>query len=1390
MMDKHWKQITPSDFAWENEALEYVKSLLPDHDPYRAWANFEFIANDGSINEVDLLLLTSKGMFFIEIKSHPGTIGGDAANWEWKRPEGGRTVVFDNPRLLARRKVQKLISLLKDQPSLKRSKESLPFIEALVFLSAENLVITLEGNARQGVVSRSEIVPVVTQTDEHWRHAPISAYAAKVISRVIDEAGIKESARSRRVGSYELQKLLDESDLYQDWLSFNSDLGIERKIRMYLTRGKTAEEVKRLDKAAKAEFRMLEGIEHSGILRAKDYQYHDSGPALIYEYDSQAFRLDRLLLSLGKSRRLDTLNAANLLRQIAEAVQYAHGQKLYHRALSPKCIWVKAADDGSFSIKIGNWATAERNFETESRHISALTNITRLIQDEAGPYTALEAHSGEGDGVSLDVYSLGAIAYHLFTGLKPAESDIELLDKLRGGNGLQITDVVNGASETSQYLVQYATHPDVSHRLESVDEFLRILTELENELSEPSLGRLVDPTDARKGDVLPGNIQVEQLLGKGACSIAYLVNLNGSQRVLKVAITPEHNNRLMKEGDVLSKLRHQAIVGYHQTLELSGHTALLIDYAEEGTLAQRLRRYGPAQLELLERFGEDLLGAVAMLEDQTILHRDIKPENIGVTKQGSSLHLVLFDFSLSGTSPENITAGTQAYMDPFIREPGRRRWDDQAERFSAALTLYEMASGSLPGWALVDGLPAQIDGELEIDRTVFDPSIRDNMLQFFRKALARNVDQRFASAGEMLREWRFAFHQPKSVSQHPTLHPAEKTCPVSEAQLDTQIGLLALSPQALDTLSRRNINTVAELVRLNRSQVRVWMGVGVKTRTELSDVIGQLQARLQVDQQQQVIDSSDSAVVSVDRLFQQIMPKSVKATDPSKVRFLNEYLGRLDGEAPKGIEHAHWPTPVAISGYLGLETAVVREIQDKVLIQWGKTKAVTSLRDEIVSLLEDNGGVMTAVELAHVILHRRGSVQESPLRERWSYAVVRAAVETELSKQEPRWLLRRSGNNFLIADDRNRQGEELADYACALGELADECARQNPLLSPARSQERVRAVPAPESFAGLSNHRLLRLAAAASQHAALSSRVEFYPRGMSSKMALELAQAALLGSRSLTVEEIQSRVAGRYPEAEPLPGRPVLDEMIRELDLGFEWRTDHQVGEKVVSAFCLPTAGQTSNVSLSSTRFSTQQITDEELVVGNDLEHLNHQIQQALSDAHFSALTVQASHWLIAQEKLCREYPFERMSFDDLLLNSIRRVCSEMPKAPDWNVVLRADAADKGSRDWQNLMRLVHRALPGVTEEILKVAAPVLLTDPGLIARYELVGTWLTELRQKLLERNQAPHGLVLLIAADAQHNAAMIDKTLVPTGAGSKEFARIPTYWFADTTESSAAIC
>jgi hypothetical protein len=49
-----------------------VRARFPTHEPYRAWSNFEFIADDGSINEVDLLAFTSEGFFLIEIKSRPG----------------------------------------------------------------------------------------------------------------------------------------------------------------------------------------------------------------------------------------------------------------------------------------------------------------------------------------------------------------------------------------------------------------------------------------------------------------------------------------------------------------------------------------------------------------------------------------------------------------------------------------------------------------------------------------------------------------------------------------------------------------------------------------------------------------------------------------------------------------------------------------------------------------------------------------------------------------------------------------------------------------------------------------------------------------------------------------------------------------------------------------------------------------------------------------------------------------------------------------------------------------------------------------------------------------------------------------------------------------------
>ena len=82
----------------------------PDHEPYRAWSNLEFIDDEGRVNEVDALVLSPAGLIVVEIKSRPGTLQGDPHTWTWTTD--GRQISDDNPLLLANRKAKRLASVL------------------------------------------------------------------------------------------------------------------------------------------------------------------------------------------------------------------------------------------------------------------------------------------------------------------------------------------------------------------------------------------------------------------------------------------------------------------------------------------------------------------------------------------------------------------------------------------------------------------------------------------------------------------------------------------------------------------------------------------------------------------------------------------------------------------------------------------------------------------------------------------------------------------------------------------------------------------------------------------------------------------------------------------------------------------------------------------------------------------------------------------------------------------------------------------------------------------------------------------------------------------------------------------------------------------------------
>ncbi len=622
MKSPRWTAVSEPAFPWEREALDFLRSHLPDHEPWRAWSNFEFIDDEGRVNEVDVLVLTPAGLVLVEIKSRPGTVGGDASTWKWIAE--GRPIEVDNPLPLANPS-KRLASVLKCQYAFGRGRIRAPWIEPVIFLSAVRQKPQLDpGTMRRvflrgspGAASDSGIIDALLRADElgFGRRGFVNSNIARATSAALEQAGVRAAKRARRISDYELGQLLGEGEGWQDFAAKHVSTSVARRVRIYpYLREASPESRDRLARAAQREFKVLEGVEHPGILRARDFRETELGPALVFEHNPEALRFDRFLARRLKELSVD--NRLGLLRQLAEAIAYAHGKRLYHRGLAPQNILVRDPENDRPRLLVTNWLVASREEGSASAHpITAGTlHLEDYFPDPAKVYLAPEALSGEDDasGILADVFSLGAIAYYLIAGRPPADNPLDLPSRLRAGNGLRLSDAVDGVGEFLQEMVRASTAPIVGDRIRSVAEFLDYLklAEEERRPAEPKT-ETADPSTANADDVLEGGLTVIKRLGRGSTADALLVKREGTEGelVLKVAVEAAHSDRVRAEADILRDLRHHNIVRFDAEIEVSGRPGILMEWAGEKTLARWLRDGDQLSLDLMRRFGDQLRSA-------------------------------------------------------------------------------------------------------------------------------------------------------------------------------------------------------------------------------------------------------------------------------------------------------------------------------------------------------------------------------------------------------------------------------------------------------------------------------------------------------------------------------------------------------------------------------------------------------------------------------------------------------------------------------------------------------------------------------------------------------------------------------------------------------------
>ncbi|MHB8604803.1 MAG: protein kinase domain-containing protein [Thermoplasmatota archaeon] len=289
------------------------------------------------------------------------------------------------------------------------------------------------------------------------------------------------------------------------------------------------------------------------------------------------------------------------------------------------------------------------------------------------------------------------------------------------------------------------------------------ITEREHVLLEQVVRRAAPSGVAGEGAFAPGALvlgkyRIEGVLGEGTFGRTYLARDADLARAVALKHVTAHSkdevDLVLREVRVLAALRHPNIIQLLDVERLGDDVFLVLEYADGGSIGDRLRDGGPLPLPEAVALIAQVLEGLAAAHATGVVHRDVKPANLLLDRAGL---VKLGDFGLArsadvratrvGLGAPSAAEGTPAYMAP--EQARGATADARSDLFAVAASFYEMIEGR-PYLALEGKTEFEVRTAILVDapRLPLDHQPRW-VTEFLTRGLAKDPGLRFQSAAEM-----------------------------------------------------------------------------------------------------------------------------------------------------------------------------------------------------------------------------------------------------------------------------------------------------------------------------------------------------------------------------------------------------------------------------------------------------------------------------------------------------------------------------------------------------------------------------------------------------------------------------------------------------------------